>query len=760
MAEEQDFIFKKKRWVSLSDHPAGFGPGQKHAVKMKIPLFVLLLFSTRTLLGQFTLRIHITDEKLHHPVSGASLVLKGTSKAWMGDSLGFVLLEQVPKGKYECSITCIGYEKKELSFYIPLPGQDNLEVTLEPVEQELQDVMVTSTRVNSRIKDLPVRVEVLGTEDMEEETSMHPSNVSMLLSEASGIQSQQTSVSSGNIQIRILGLDGKYTQLLKDGFPMYSGFSNGLSVMQIPPLDLRQVELIKGSSSSLYGGDAIAGIINFISQKPAVKPQWNLIANQTSRQGTDMGSFYSSRNDLWGITLLGTFTHQNPIDIHNDGFTVLPKLTAFAINPKVFWYPSPTSHLSLALNSTYDNRTGGDLEAVVHGPTAVHPYTEKNLSSRNYYQLEYEKKFPGDRVLTIRHSSSLFNRDIDITGYTFSGKELSTFSEASFLNVWKKHKTVAGLNFITDRFTENQKTDSLIRDYDFATTGIFVQDDWSFARHFTLETGIRNDYQNRYGNFFLPRLSLLWNMTDRWSLRVGGGLGYKSATIFDAQTEETAYRNVLPIAGSVRAESSGGLNLNLNYTGKWGEDIRVVFDQSFFYTRIHNPLVLDTLPGSVGGVESYYYFVNAPQAYSTRGLETSLRLRMDSWSLFAGYTYIDGRTGNPQLPYIALTPRNKLVFDLSYERENDFRLAMEAFYTGKQYLSDGSKTRDYFVIGFLAQKTFRWITVILNFENLTDTRQTRFGPVVIPPYTNPSFHEIYAPMEGFMANLALKIMIL
>src|SRR3979411_228803 len=179
---------------------------------------------------------------------------------------------------------------------------DTIRISLEQDVQVLGEVVVQSSRTNSRIKDLPTRVEVIGTEDMEEETSMHPSNVAMLLSEASGIQTQQTSASSGNVQIRILGLDGKYTQFLKDGFPMYSGFSNGLSIMQIPPLDLRQVELIKGSSSSLYGGDAIAGIINFISKKPSSRPAWNFLANQTSRAGTDMGNFYAARNKRWGIT--------------------------------------------------------------------------------------------------------------------------------------------------------------------------------------------------------------------------------------------------------------------------------------------------------------------------------------------------------------------------------------------------------------------------------------------------------------------------
>jgi iron complex outermembrane receptor protein len=722
-------------------------------------LFGLLLVLGETVSGQYYFVLHLTNEDSHQPIAGASIRIKGMNKGGITDSAGFVRIGGMDRGSYEVQITCMGYSAREIKLDLPLKGKDILPVTLEQDLETLGNVIVSSSRINGRIKDLPTRVEVLGTEDMEEETSMHPSNVAMLLSEASGIQTQQTSVSSGNVQIRILGLDGKYTQLLKDGFPMYSGFSNGLSVMQIPPLDLSQVELIKGSSSSLYGGDAIAGIIDFISKKPSAHPDWNVLANQTMRGGTDVGSFYSAKNQHWGLTLLNTFTHQVPVDIGNDGFTVLPKLTAFTVNPKLFWYPTDSTTVSLAVNSTHDNRIGGDLQAVKYGPTPSHPYTEQNISDRDDYQLEYVQHLTDGRVLTVRNSTSSFNRDIAIMNYTFSGRQTSAFTEISCLFKWGPHTTVTGLDINTDNFTENRRTDSLIRDYHFVTGGLFVQDDWTLGKQWVVETGIRIDDQNRYGNFLLPRLSVLYKMSSQWSLRAGGGLGYKSATIFDAQTEETAYKDVLPIGDSVRAERSAGLNADLSYSGAISEDARVTIDQSFFYTAVYRPLELDSLSPDAAGT-GFTYFRNASHPYTTRGFETSLRLRQDDWSLFAGYTFVDARTGVATLPHIALAPQSKVVFDLSNEKDNDYRIALEAFYTGPQYLYDGTKTRDFWVTGLLLEKDIKRVTVVLNFEDLTDTRQTRFGPVVIPPYTNPAFKEIYAPMEGFMANLAVKVRLL
>src|ERR1700744_913759 len=113
-----------------------------------------------------------------------------------------------------------------------------------------------------------MKVEVIGSEDMREENTIKPANIASILGDVSGVQIQQSSAVSGNTNVRIQGLNGQYTQILRDGMPLYDGFSGGFGILQIPPLDLKQVELIKGSASTLYGGGAIAGLINLISKRP------------------------------------------------------------------------------------------------------------------------------------------------------------------------------------------------------------------------------------------------------------------------------------------------------------------------------------------------------------------------------------------------------------------------------------------------------------------------------------------------------------
>src|SRR6185369_11140254 len=139
--------------------------------------------------------------------------------------------------------------------------------------------------------NIPTRIELIAGEELEEKGNMKPGDIRMMLNESTGIQTQQVSATSANSSIRIQGLDGRYTQLLKDGFPLYAGFSGGLGLLQTPPLDLRQVEVIKGASSTLYGGGAIAGLVNLVSKLPTANRELHFIINGTSAGGLDVSGF-------------------------------------------------------------------------------------------------------------------------------------------------------------------------------------------------------------------------------------------------------------------------------------------------------------------------------------------------------------------------------------------------------------------------------------------------------------------------------------
>ncbi|MEO7264318.1 MAG: TonB-dependent receptor plug domain-containing protein, partial [Ferruginibacter sp.] len=339
---------------------------------------ILLLLLVISLFGkaQQTLIIKISAGANQIPVN-ASVIIKGINKLSISDSLGHSRVYFPANGRYIIMISATGYEEKEEKIIIPYIT-DTLQVVLAINEHDMEEVIVQSTRTSRTIANVPTRVETIEMEEIDEKNNMRPANVAMLLHESTGIQVQQTSATSANASIRIQGLDGRYTQLLKDGFPNFGNFSSGLSVLEIPPLDLKQMEIIKGPASTLFGGGAIAGVVNFISKTPKEKPEYSFLLNQSNIGQSNVGGFFSSKGKKLGYTLLTLYNYQKAFDVDKDEFTELPKSKEFTIHPRIFFYPSENTTIILANSLTNGERTGGDINVINNNADATHQYFEKN----------------------------------------------------------------------------------------------------------------------------------------------------------------------------------------------------------------------------------------------------------------------------------------------------------------------------------------------------------------------------------------------
>jgi len=227
----------------------------------------LILFSLQNVFSQNTFKTIIKDSSTNEILIGARASVKGTNNGALANADGEIILSNILNGKQIIRFSYVGYKTVEQEFEFPLRQQIEVVFLSSNTENILDEVIVQGTRSNRSIAKIPTRVEVL-TEEIDEAATMDPSKISHLLTHSTGIQVQQTSATSNTANVRIQGLDGRYTQILKDGFPLYGGFSGSLSIMQIPPLDLRQIEYIKGGASTLYGGGAISGLINIISKEP------------------------------------------------------------------------------------------------------------------------------------------------------------------------------------------------------------------------------------------------------------------------------------------------------------------------------------------------------------------------------------------------------------------------------------------------------------------------------------------------------------
>lgn len=722
---------------------------------MNILIFLFYLFITVSVLyAQNNFKAVIKDHDTNEPLPKVTVKVNNTDIGGISDSGGIIMLSGIPDGTHKITFEHIAYEQDIKTYTFPLQDPESvIEIHLEEAHHETEEIVISTTRLRRSIEDIPTRVETISKEEIEEKTNMEPANVVILLSESTGIQTQQTSATSGNSTIRIQGLEGRYTQILKDGFPLYSGFSEGLSIMQLPPLDLKQVEIIKGPASTLYGGGAIAGVINFISIEPDEKPRLSLLLNAESYGGFDAGLFYTGRKDKIGLTFLGTFNLKNAYDVDNDDFTEIPRTRGFTISPKLFLYPNPNTTIKIGLTGTFEDRLGGDVTYIKNGGDTLHTYFEQNISNRYNLTIVAERQLKNENEILFKSTAGLFNRKITLPGYEFEGRQYSSFSELSYLMKFKEHSIIGGVNFISDNFREKQIETTLLRDYDHYTAGIFFQDTWDISKIFGLETGLRYDYQNEYGSFILPRITVFSKPSINFSMRLTGGLGYEIPTVFNEDSEREGFKNILPIENNLKAETSQGASLDFNYKTVLFDKVSFSINQLFYFTQIKNYLELE-----YDSTDNYFRYGNSDGNLNTKGFETNIRFVLEPYKFFAGYSFTDAKSENNGETYrLTLTPKHNIGLVLMYEKHENIRVGIEAYYTGEQYLYDNSKTPAHWLFCAMVQKNISNFILFLNFENFTDYRQSKHGPVVYSNHNNPLFEEIWTSTEGFYFNGGVKI---
>ncbi|MFN8281934.1 MAG: TonB-dependent receptor [Chitinophagales bacterium] len=496
-------------------------------------------------------------------------------------------------------------------------------------------------------------------------------------------------------------------------------------------------------------------MVNFISKTPKEKPEYNFSFNISHLLQANFGSFIAYKKNKVGFTISGLANYQKPFDVDKDDFTELPKALDFTIHPKLFLYLNANNTLVVGNSYTNSDRIGGDIKVIKYQADTNHVYFEKNNTHRNISTIDFTHVFKNDNKLIIKNSFSYFNRKIEIPNYGFQGKSFNNYFDISYFHKKNKHTIVAGLNNNTDIFKEANN----FRDFQTHTTGIFAQHTFDISKKIILESGLRADivhYSNQNYKktefFVLPKFSVLFIINTHWSSRIGGGLGYKSPTLFTEETETLQYQNIDAL-NNVKSERSYGATADMTYKTAIGKKVFFAINNLFFYTNIQHASILQN--DGIGNL----HFINSAKPVNSLGIESNMKwIFFENLKFFSGYTFTYAKAkyleGNQ---FIRLLPKHKLNLTLIYEKENNFKIGIEAYYSSKQLLSNGSSTPNFWELGFMAQKTFGIVSVYINAENFTDTRQSRYKNVVNGSHTNPNFDEIWTHTEGFVISGGLKI---
>ncbi len=723
-------------------------------------LFCVIIFCVSSYSQTSQVSGIVQDAETNEALVGASVYLKDTNRGGATDQDGKFSIVRLADSTYTLVVSLIGYEEFETIIDLTVNDSLFIIISLEQSEVEAEEMVITGTRTTRSIADVPVRVEAIPQEEVEEKLMMTPSNVAMLLNESTGMRVQTTSATSNTANLRIQGLSGRYTQLLTDGIPNFGGLSSGFGLTQLPPLNLRQVEVVKGAASALYGPDAISGIVNFITKIPNEHAEATALLNITTQQGFDAAGFFSQQFDATGVTLLLSRNTQAQFDVDHDNYADVAGFSRVAFTPKITFDASEHVRTTLGLGYSSEDRTGGVMNIEGIALTSNSPYREtihterKDISSQTSYEVSPDESF------LLKLAGTLLSRDANYGINTFNATQTMFYADGQYTTKWKTHSLLFGVAFSYDNFEDRTPGYFSLRNYKYQSPAIFAQDEIPLDSSISLLASGRIDFHNTFGTFLTPRISLMYKPSSELTLRLGGGTGFKSPTIFIEDVEETGFVNLRPL-GNVTTEKSQSGSFDINWNSFIGE-FGITVNTAFYLTNLESALLVDD-----DSLANNILFVrNATGNTLSRGGEISMKLAYDDFKLSLGYTYLySSQEDKGSIEEVALNPRHSFGAILFWENHESLtKIGLENYWTGVQRLDHHpmrAHSPEYWITGLIIEKGFGIVRLFVNFENIFDTRQTRFEPIYSGNPFSGNFIPvpIYAPLEGRAINGGIRLVL-
>ncbi|MDX2234768.1 MAG: TonB-dependent receptor [Hyphomonadaceae bacterium] len=628
------------------------------------------------------------------------------------------------------------------------------EINAEAAEGEADEIIVQATRSKRRVQDETIRVEVLTREEIEEKLLMRPGNISMILNETGGVRMQVTSPALGAANVRVQGLNGRYTQILSDGLPLQSGQASSLSVLQIAPTDLRQVEVIKGSASALYGGSALGGVINLVSRRPGERAESEFLLNATTRDGQDLTAFGSTPlGEGLALSMTGGLHAQEADDLDSDGWADIPGYDRWTARPRLFWDGAGGASAFLTLGAVSEDREGGALPGRTTPDGLPFPQTQKT----DRYDVGLSAEFPieGLGLFQVRAAGLSQKHRHRFGAVTEDDRHETQFAETSLAGDAANTNWVIGLAYQEDRYRSD--TFSAF-DYTFRTPGAFAQVEHDLADDLTIAASARYDDHNRYGAQFSPRLSVLYR-PEPWTIRASVGGGYYAPTPFVEEIEAAGLARLEPLSG-LEAETAETGSLDVGYARGPVEANVTVFAANLRDTTRLETSFLDPV-----GDNDRVRLVNVKGETRLRGAELLLRYRWRDLTTTGSYVFIDSSEPDPSgagRRDIPLTPRHTGGLVIMWERHGEGRIGLETYYTGRQALEDNpyrTHGSPYVHMGLLAERVLGPVRLFVNAENLLDVRQTDRDPLLLPQRAPDGKWtvDVWQPTEGFVLNAGVRL---
>lgn len=537
---------------------------------------------------------YISDELSTIPF--ANIYLEGTSFGTASNEKGSYLLKNIPVGEYILKISILGYQNSSQKISIRSNETLIMPILLKASSEQLEETVVTGTLKAVRRSESPVPVEVYSSTFLKKNPTP---NIFEALSNVNGVRPQVNCSVCNTGDIRINGLSGPYTLVLIDGMPIVSGLGTVYGLSGIPNSLIEQIEIVKGPASSLYGSEAVGGLINIITKNALDAPALSADAFLTGwgEYNMDLGAKIDigEKTDL----LLGInyFKYDELIDNNGDNFTDLALQDRISIFQKWDFQRKENRVFSLAGRFFYEDRWGGELQWTPEFRGGDEIYGESIYTTR--WEVLGKYQLPTIEKLLLSFSYNDHSQNSVYGNTPYLADQRIGFAQLTWDKKIEKHDILAGTalryNYYDDNTTATLEADEVV------IPSIFLQDEISLTPKHSLLGGLRYDYDSRHGNILTPRMAYRFKINDNDILRLNAGTGFRVVNLFTE--DHAALTGSREVVVTEELEPEQSFNLNLNYLKKiYGDNgMFATIDASLFYTNFSNAILpdYDTNPNQI-----------------------------------------------------------------------------------------------------------------------------------------------------------------
>ena len=561
---------------------------------MKFYLKILLLIFSVTCSSQNNSLTGKISDRLEN-LSYANIYIQNTKFGTSSNDEGYYQIKNIPSGTYKIVVSSIGYNTKTIE--ITFNKDEKIIQNFSLVSDNSLDEIVVSGNlkpVSKSASSVPVDVYSKSFFKKNPTPSIFES-----LQNVNGVRPQLNCNVCNTGDIHINGLEGPYTFVLIDGMPIVSGLSTVYGLTGIPQALIQRVEVVKGPASTLYGSEAVGGIINIITKKPSNSPMLFVDSFSSSWEeiNTDIGFKYNASKKIQGLLGINYFNYQNIIDNNNDNFTDLTLQNRISIFNKLNIERRNNKLFTVAFRYVYEDRWGGETNwnKSFRGTDLV--YGESIYTSRWETFGTYE--LPTTENIRLQFSANGHHQDSFYGTDSYKADQLIAFGQLVYnKKIKKKHDLLFGIAY---RYTTYDDNTFATSESDGVTNkpsiihlpGVFIQDEMNLTNQHKLLIGARYDYNSLHGTIFSPRVNYKWNSKNNKNiLRFSIGNGFRVANIFTEDHAALSGAREVVFEGDLSPEKSW--NANVNFVKKISiNNTLISLDASGFYTHFNNRILPD-----------------------------------------------------------------------------------------------------------------------------------------------------------------------